>query len=189
MAYWCEQLHTEEEGIARNHLLAELHIIDLHEVSTLAPRLFQLVQYEQTATLCHRLYLENAWHYWLLREVTGKEWLVAGYVLNAHDAVRTNSNDLIDQLHRVAVRQELTDADIIHDWLLVRIVDRSLNLVLANLLAHEAGELVVYGMARTGSDDATLDRLTDERHVADDIEQLMACTLVLPLQWAVLYTP
>ena len=34
----------------------------------------------------------------------------------------------------VAVRQELTDADIIHDWLLVRIVDRSLNLWTIHLL-------------------------------------------------------
>ena len=102
--------------------------------------------------------------------MTGEERLVAGYILYAHDAVRTHSNDLIDQLHRVAVRQELTDADIIHDWLLVRIVDRSLNLVLANLLAHEAGELVVYGMAWTRSDDAALDRLADECHIADDIE-------------------
>ena len=84
------------------------------------------------------------------------------------------------------MRQELTDADIIHDWLLVRIVDRSLNLVLANLLAHEAGELVVYGMAWTRSDDAALDRLADECHIADDIEQLMTCTFVLPLQWTVL---
>ena len=186
MTHGCEQLHTEEEGIARNHLLAELHVVELHEVSAPALRLFQLVQYEQTATLCHRLYLENAWHYWLLREVTGKERLVAGYVLNAHDAGRTHSDDLINQLHWVAMRQELADADVIHDWLLVWIVDRSLDFVLADLLAHEAGELVIHGVARTGSDDATLDRLTDERHIADDVEQFMACTFVLPLQWAVL---
>lgn len=186
MTYRCEQLHTEEEGIARNHLLAELHVVELHEVSAPALRLFQLVQYEQTATLCHRLYLENTRHNRLLWEVTGEERLVAGYILYAHDAVRTHSNDLVDQLHRVAVRQELTDADIIHDWLLVRIVDRSLNLVLANLLAHEAGELVVYGMAWTRSDDAALDRLADECHIADDIEQFMTCTFVLPLQWTVL---
>ena len=186
MAYRSEQLHTEEESIAWNHLLAELHVVELHEVSAPALRLFQLVQYEQTATLCHRLYLENAWHYWLLREVTGEEWLVAGYVLNAHDAGRTHSDDLIYQLHWVAMRQELTDADIIHDWLLVWIVDRSLDFVLANLLAHETGEFVVHGVTRTGCNDATLDRLADERHIADDVEQLMASTLVLPLQRTVL---
>ena len=84
------------------------------------------------------------------------------------------------------MRQELADADVIHDWLLVWIVDRSLNFVLANLLAHETGELVVHGVAWSGSDDATLDRLTDERHIADDVEQLMASTLVLPLQRTVL---
>ena len=186
MTYRCEEFYTEEEGIARNHLLAELHIIELHEVSTPALRLLQLVEDEQTATLCHSLYLENTRHNRFLREVTGEERLVAGYILYAHDAARPHSDDLIDQLHRVAVRQELTDADIIHDWLLVRIVDRSLNLVLANLLAHEAGELVVYGMAWTRSDDAALDRLADECHIADDIEQFMTCTFVLPLQWTVL---
>ena len=186
MTHGCEQLHTEEEGIARNHLLAELHVVELHEVSAPALRLFQLVQYEQTATLCHRLYLENAWHNRFLWEVTGEEWLIAGYVLNAHDAGRTHGDDLIYQLHWIAMRQELADADVIHDWLLVWIVDRSLDFVLANLLAHETGELVVHGVARTGCNDATLDRLTDECHIADDVEQFMACTLVLPLQRTVL---
>lgn len=85
-----------------------------------------------------------------------EEWLVAGYVLNAHDAGRTHGDDLINQLHWVAMRQELADADVIHDWLLVWIVDRSLDFVLADLLAHETGELVVHGVARTGCNDATL---------------------------------
>ena len=58
--------------------------------------------------------------------------------------------------------------------------------MLANLLAHEASELVVYGMAWTRSDDAALDRLAVECHIADDIEQFMSCTFVLPLQRTVL---
>ncbi len=41
-------------------------------------------------------------------------------------------------------------------------------------------------MTRTGSDDATLDRLTDKSHVADDVEKLMTCAFVLPLQRSVL---
>ena len=110
--------HTVNNKFARL-MRKEIRKHEIHEVSTPALRLFQLVQYEQTATLCHRLYLENAWHYWLLWEVTGEEWLVAGYVLNAHDAGRTHSDDLINQLHWVAMRQELADADVIHDWLLV----------------------------------------------------------------------
>ena len=186
MTYGCEQLYTEEEGIARNHLLAELHIIELHEVSTPALRLLQLVENQETATLCHRLYLQYAWHHRLLWEVTLEERFVAGDILDTHDAGRPHSYHLVYQLHRVAVRQELTDADVVHDRLLVRIVDRSLNLMLANLLAHQASELVVHCVTWASGDDTTLDRLADESHVAYDVEELMASTLVLPLQRTVL---
>ena len=58
--------------------------------------------------------------------------------------------------------------------------------MLANLLTHQAGKLIVDGMTRTGSDDATLDRLTDKSHIADNVEKLMTCAFVLPLQRSVL---
>ena len=85
------------------------------------------------------------------------------------------------------VGQELADAHVVHQWLVVGVEDGGLHLMLANLLAHETGELVVDGMARTGGYDAALDGLADEGHVAHDVEQLMACALVLPHQRAVLY--
>ena len=58
--------------------------------------------------------------------------------------------------------------------------------MLADLLAQQARKLIVDSVARAGSDDAAFDRLADERHIADDIEQLMTRTLVLPLQGLVL---
>ena len=59
--------------------------------------------------------------------------------------------------------------------------------MLANLAAHEACKLVVDGVTGACGDDATLDRLADESHVADYVEQLVACALVVPNKRLVLY--
>ena len=56
----------------------------------------------------------------------------------------------------------------------------------AYLFAHEAGKLVVDRVAGTCGDDAAFDRFADESHVTDDVKQLMARALVVPLQRAVL---
>ena len=55
-------LHTEEEGIAWNHLLAELHVVELHEVSAPALRLFQIGSNDirkVEETLTSHLYILN----------------------------------------------------------------------------------------------------------------------------------
>ena len=82
--------------------------------------------------------------------------------------------------------QEFADAVHVHHRLLVGIIDRGLNLVLANLLTHQAGELIVDRMSWTCGDDSSLDGLADERHITDDVEQLVACALIVPLQGLVL---
>ena len=74
----------------------------------------------------------------------------------------------------------------VHYWLLIGVVNGCLDFVLADLATHLAGELVIDGVSRTGGDDATLDGLADKCHIADDVEQLMACALVFPYQWLVL---
>ena len=58
--------------------------------------------------------------------------------------------------------------------------------MLADLLTHLTGKLVVDRMTRTRSHDATLDGLADQGHITDDIEQLVARTLIIPLQGLVL---
>ena len=99
-----QQLDLEDQRVARNNLLTELHTVDLHEVSRPALRLLEGVQYQQTATLCHRLDLENTRHDWLLWEVSLEERLVGGDVLDTYDGICTQFYYLIDQLHRIAVR-------------------------------------------------------------------------------------
>ena len=58
--------------------------------------------------------------------------------------------------------------------------------MLANLLTNLARKPIIYSMTGTGGNDATLDGLADEGHIADDVEQLVAGALILPLQGLVL---
>ena len=82
--------------------------------------------------------------------------------------------------------QQFTNFVDVHHRFVVGIVDRSLDFVLANLLAHLTGKLVVDGMAWTSGDDTSLDGFADESHIADDVKQFVACTFILPYQWLVL---
>ena len=47
---------------------------------------------------------------------------------------------------------------------------------LADFLAHQSGKLVVDCVTWAGSDNASLDRFTDERHVTDDVETSCHCS-------------
>ena len=69
---------------------------------------------------------------------------------------------------------------------IIGVVGWGLDFMLLDFPAHLAGKLVVDGMAWPGGNDATLDGTANEGHVADDVEQLVACTLVLPYQGLVL---
>lgn len=55
-----QQLYTEQEGVARNDFLTELHTVYLQEVSGPALRLLYLGEYQQTATLCHGFNLKDS---------------------------------------------------------------------------------------------------------------------------------
>ena len=46
--------------------------------------------------------------------------------------------------------------------------------------ANEASELVVGLVTRANCDDAAFERTTDQRHIADDVEQFVARGLVVP---------
>ena len=52
--------------------------------------------------------------------------------------------------------------------------------MLSDFATHLACKLVVDCVSRTCGDDSTADRLADKCHVADDVEQLVACRLILP---------
>ena len=187
MTYRRKEFYLEEQGVSGNHLLAELDVVYLHEVSTPALGLLERVQYEQSSALCHSLNLQHSRHYRFLGEVSGKERLVAGDVLQSYDAVRTYGDNFIDELHRIAVWKQFADAVYVHYRRLVGVVEGCLHLVLAYLLTHKTCKLVVYGMSGTCSNDAPLDRFADESHIADDVKQFMTCTLVVPDKGLVLY--
>ena len=58
--------------------------------------------------------------------------------------------------------------------------------MLANFAAHLSCKLVVDGVSGSGSNDASLDGFADECHIADDVEQFVACTFIFPYQRFVL---
>ena len=118
--------------------------------------------------------------------MTRKERLVGCDILDTYNRVGTQRNHLVDQLHGIAVGQQFANLVHVHYRLVVRVVDGRLHLVLANLLAHLAGKLVVDGVARTCGNDATLDGFADEGHIADNVEQFVTCAFVLPHQRFVL---
>ena len=118
--------------------------------------------------------------------MTLEERLIAGNILDGHNALLLHLDYLIHQLHGVTVGQYLTDAVDIHEGFLVGVIVWSLHFMLAYLLAHHACKLIVDGMTRLGGDDTALDGLAYERHVTDDVEQLVTCRLVVPNQWLVL---
>lgn len=186
MADRTEQLHPEEDRIARHNLLAEFHIVDLKEIGGPTLRILDLVEHQQTTTLAHGLDQQHTRHDWLLGEVALEEGLVGGDVLHTYNAISTQSDNLIYELHRVTVRKQLSDAVVVHHGFLVGIIDGRLHLVLANLLAHEARKLVVDRMAGAGGNDTSLDGFADQCHVADDVEELVARTFVVPQERLVL---
>ena len=114
-----------------------------------------------------------------------EESLVGCHVLDGYDVVGTRLYDLVDQLHRVAVRKEFADTVNIHQRRVVRIIVWRLNFMCANFAAHLAGKLVVDGVSRTSGNDASLDGATDKRHVTDDVKKFVAGRLVAPNKWLV----
>ena len=186
MAHGTEELDTEEQGVTWNNLATELHTVDLEEVGRPFLRVFELAEDEEASTLCHGFDLQHTRHDGFLWEVALEERLIGGDILHAYDGRCPHGNDFVHKLHGIAVGQKLADADIVHQRLLIGVVDRSLYFVLTDLLAHQTGKLIVDRVAGACGDDTTFDRLADERHVTDDVEQLMARALVVPLQGSVL---
>ena len=186
MTYRCQKVNLEDKGITGNHFLTELHIRNLHEVSTPTLGFLYSIQYQQTAALGHGFNLQYTWHHRFLREMSLEERLITGDVLHTDNAGRTDRDHLVNQLHGIAMGEKLTDSVHIHDGSLVGIVEGCLHLMLTNFLAQQPCELVIDGMTGTGSDDPTFDRTTNQGHVADDVKQLMTSTFVLPHQRLVL---
>ena len=99
-----QQLYAENQRIARHYLLSEFYAVYLHEVGGIAFGLLDGVQYQQTACLCHSLYLQDAGHDWPLREVALEERFVGGDILYTDNVVGSYFDDLVNQLHGIAVR-------------------------------------------------------------------------------------
>lgn len=172
----------EEESITGDHLLAELDIIYLKEISGITFGLIEEVEHEHTGGLRHCLDLENAGHDRFLGEVTLEEGFIGGDILDSHCMLLVDLDHLIDEQEGIAVRELTADFDIIDQRLEVRVINGSLDLGMLHLMAHLASELIVDSMSGAYSHDAALDGTADQGEVADDINDLMASRLIVPDQ-------
>ena len=189
MANRVEKFNLEKESVAWYYFLAELHFVYAQEVCRPAFGFFNLIEYKQTATLSHCLYLKNARHDGFLWEVSCKERLVGCHVLDTDDTCRTYCDNLVDKLHRITVGKQLANTYVVHYRSIVGVVYRSLHLVLAYFLTHEPCKLVVYGVTGACGYNTSLDWFAYESHIADYVEKLVACAFVFPHKRLVLYVP
>ena len=136
--------------------------------------------------MAHGLNHQHAWHNRLFGEMSCEERLVAGNILYAHNRLAANAYDFVNQLHGVAMRQHLAYAVYVEHRFHCRVIYRSLNLMLAYLLAHRACELIIYSVSGTRCNYAAFERLAYQSHISDDVQQLMTGTLILPGQRLVL---
>ena len=98
-----EERYMEQEGVAGHHLLAEFHIVDLHEVGAVALRILHGAEHQQAAGLRHGLHEEHTGHHRLLGEVTLEERLVDGYVLHCHSMTFVDLYDFVDEQEELEV--------------------------------------------------------------------------------------
>ena len=180
MAYGREQFCLEYQCVTRYHLLAELYIFNLEEIGAPAFGFFHGVEHQQSAHLSQGLNLQYTGHDRLLREMTLEERFVGSYVLYADNVVGSQLDDLVHELHGIAVGQEFLYLLDVHDGLLVGIVPRGLDVVLADFLAHHTRKHIVDGVSGAGGNDASLDGTANQCHVSDDVQQFVACGLVVP---------
>ena len=175
----------EDEGVAGNDFLTELHVVDFHEVGGVAFGVVDGGEDEEAAGLCHRFNLEYAGEDGLLGEVALEEGLVGGDVFDAYDVVLTFLYDFVDEEEGVAVGEEFADAHVVHYGLFGGVVDGSLDFLALDFAADFLGELGVDGVAGSGGDDAALEGTAYEGDVADDVEEFVACGLVVEGEGAV----
>ena len=111
-----------------------------------------------------------------------EERLVACHILHCYYFLLINSNDLVHQLHWVAVRQERANLVDIHERSTVGVVCGALHLMLLDVPLYCARELIIYCMARLCCYDTSEDGLAHKSEVANDVEQLMSSRLIAPSQ-------
>ena len=174
------EFHSEYQGVAGHHFLAELDVVDVQEVGAVRFGILLVMQDEYASGLCHRLYQQDAGHDRLAWEVSLEEGFVARHVLDSHDAVLLDVDDLIDQLHGITVRKEFPYARNIHQGRHVRVVLGCLHLMTAYFPPHHAREHIIYSVSWSGGNDASLDGFAYERHIANDVEQFVTRRFVIP---------
>ena len=125
-AQGCHERYMEDEGIAGNDFLTELHVVYLHEVCRVAFGLVDNTEYQQAAGLSHGLYEKYAGHDGFLREMALEERFVGGDVLDADDIVVALVDYLVDKKEGIAVGQIAADGIVVHQRLGVGIVGGSL---------------------------------------------------------------
>ena len=164
---------VEREHVARHDRLAELRLVDGHEVDDVRLRVEpDQVGGEQRPGLGERLDDEHARHHRMAREVAVEVGLVPADELAGDDAVRADLVDPVDEQERVAVREDPLDgADVEH-------VVTSSGLGAAGAAAAGAAALAVGALARVVAADELVGQIEvglgeHERRLVEDHAEVL----------------
>ena len=172
----------KEQRVAGHYLLAEFHVVYLHEVCGITLRLVDRTENQKAASLCHCLHEQYSRHYGFLREVSLEERLVDGDVLDAYDIAFSFVDDFVDKQHRIAVGEVLAYVVDVHQRSCRGIVKRGLKLLALDFLANLLGEGGVDFMTGAAGYDAAFERASDQGYVADYVEKFMTGGFVVESQ-------
>src|SRR5437763_12710468 len=165
-----------EDRVARQHRLAKLHIIGAHEITDAAAR-FRELEEQQARDLRHCFYLHDPGHHRMTRKMSLEKRFVDRNRLHP-DAFRSafiKTNDAIHHQERVTMRQDLNDFVAVEATTTFWNNPRNRQgFATRPFFCNCPRELGICGVAGFYCDEVTANPATDQREVADDIENFMA---------------
>src|SRR5271166_1707725 len=101
-----QHVHLNAKLVARSDWPAETRALDAGEQQQLFLSVWKLGQQQNAARLRHGLNHQYTWHDGVVGEMSRKEWLVDGNVLDRHNTLGARDmGDTVDQQERIAMRQ------------------------------------------------------------------------------------
>src|SRR4030095_4939386 len=168
------QLGVNENRVARKNRFAKFHLVRTHEIADTTRSLRQFEQ-KNTGHLRHRFYLHYSRHDWMTGEMPLKKRLVnrdGFYGRNFFFALQ--GDEPVNHQERVAVRKDLHHFASIQTGIAYWDRTRCAHRASPRLLASErARQFRIRSMSGLHRHHVTADTPTDEREIADNIEDFV----------------
>src|SRR4029077_12456442 len=178
------QLGVNEYGIARHYRFTKLYVIRAHEIADAATRLCELEQ-QQARDLRHRFHLHHSRHHRMTRKMSLEKRLVDRHRFHA-DALRSafvETYNSVDHQKRIPMRQNLHDLVGVEPAVAFGNDSRNRQRFTSRSFFGDcARQFRIRRVSRFYRDEMTTDPATEEREVADDVENFVPDKLVRKTQ-------